>query len=105
MLQSLLQPYVKACESGEAVCQSGCPAITKRSTVVAVPALITCCCAVTQACDVSDFTFGTTAANNLAGVYKMSIPAGCQLAVCARFPTQVNPFSLPLPSLKRFLNS
>lgn len=47
--------------------------------------------AVMQACGESDYTFGTTAANNLASVYKMAAPGGCQLAVCARFPTQVTP--------------
>lgn len=46
--------------------------------------------ACTQACGVSDFKFGTSAANSLATVYKMSPPGGCQLAVCARFPTQVD---------------
>ena len=42
-----------------------------------------------QACGVSDFKFGSSAANNLAGVYQKAPPAGCQLAVCARFPTEV----------------
>lgn len=48
-----------------------------------------------QACGVSDFKFGTSAANNLAGVYQTAAPGGCQLAVCARFPTEVCSFTTP----------
>ncbi|KAK9904740.1 hypothetical protein WJX75_001664 [Coccomyxa subellipsoidea] len=44
--------------------------------------------ALLQACGVSDSKFGTSAANNLAGVYQTAAPGGCQLAVCARFPTE-----------------
>ncbi|BDA49846.1 hypothetical protein COCOBI_14-4660 [Coccomyxa sp. Obi] len=41
-----------------------------------------------QACGVTDYKFGTTSANNLAAIYMMAPPAGCQLAVCARYPSE-----------------
>lgn len=54
-----------------------------------------------QACGVSDYKFGNVTMNNLAAVYKQAAPASCQLAVCARFSTQV----LKLPFLHGFDSS
>lgn len=45
-----------------------------------------------QQCGVTDYAFGTASENNLAGVYKQAAPAGCQLAVCARFADAVSHF-------------
>ncbi|EIE18634.1 hypothetical protein COCSUDRAFT_45131 [Coccomyxa subellipsoidea C-169] len=41
-----------------------------------------------QACGVTDYRFGSGPSNDLQGVYKQAPPAGCELAVCAHFPTQ-----------------
>lgn len=43
-----------------------------------------------QSGGVSDYKFSTASSNGgLQGVYGQAPPAGCQLAVCARFPSQV----------------
>ncbi|CAL8464286.1 g3821 [Coccomyxa elongata] len=63
------------------VCHYDCYSVDPTAGKAAKQALL-------QACGVMDYKFGTSTANNLAAIYMPPPPAGCMLAVCARFPNE-----------------